>query len=217
MTRLSLAGALAGLMLTACQPAAPTDGDVSAAATPPAVSPAPAPPPAAGDALPLGAFKIVGVLTKVEDAAYPMFALTVDPGDGKEPLGLLFNNEAAKKTPADLDIGSLEGKRVAIDYTRKDDLQMLTMKLDGKDILGHDPAYPVPAAESSVTGKLDGVTELSGGDLPDTLTVIDSAGKKFDFEAFVSEPAIVAANGKTVTVGYNTRPREDVTAIAPAP
>ena len=207
MAKLPFAGALAGLMLAACQPTA----------TPPAVSPAPAPPPAASDSLPLGDFKVVGILTKVEDAAYPMFALTVDTGDGKEPLGLLFNNEEAKKSPADLEINTLQGKRVAIDYTRRNELQMLTMMLDGKDILYHDPAYPKPAPESSVTGKLDGFTELSGGDLPDTLTVTDSAGKKYDFEAFVSEEAVVAANGKTVTVGYDTRPREDVTAITPAP
>lgn len=214
MTRLPFAGALAGLMLAACQPAAPTE---SATATSPAVSPAPAPPAAASDSLPLGDFKIVGVLTKVEHGAYPMYAITVDTGDGKEPLSLSYNMEEVKTSSAYPDLDSFKGKRVAVDYTRKNELDMLTMMLDGKDILDHDPAYPMSKPESSVTGKLDGVTELSGGDLPDTLTVVDSAGKKYDFDAFVSEPAVVAANGKTVTVGYDTRPREDVTAFAPAP
>ncbi|HEV7692980.1 MAG TPA: hypothetical protein VGO52_19255 [Hyphomonadaceae bacterium] len=212
MTRLLLAGVIAGLMLAACQPAPPADGNAAAA---PEV--APAPPGAAGDVAPLGDFKITGILTKVESGAYPMYVLTVDTGDGKEPLVLNFNNEEAKKSPADLDIGSLEGKRVGLDYTRKNELNMLSMKLDGKELLAQDPAHPAPDADSSVTGKLDGVTELTQSDLPDTLTVVDSAGKKYDFEAYVSEAAVVAANGKTVTVGYDTRPREDVTAIAPAP
>jgi hypothetical protein len=212
MSRLLFAGALAGLMLAGCQPPAPTD----AAAPAPEAPQAPAAPQAA-DALPLGDFKVTGVLTKVEDGAYPMFVLTVDTGDGKEPLVLNFNNEDVKKTPADLEIGSLTGKRVAIDYTRKTELDLLTMMLDGKDIRHHDPAYPVPVPDLSVTGRLDGVTQVTASDLPDVLTVTDSAGKAYEFEAYVSEEAIVAANGKTVTVGYDAGVREDVTAIAPAP
>jgi hypothetical protein len=91
------------------------------------------------------------------------------------------------------------------------------MLLDGKDLLHHDPDYPQPTPEATVTGQLEGVTEVTKSDLPDVLTVVDSAGKRFEFGYYVSEDAVVAANGKTVTVGYRTDQREDVTAIAAAP
>ncbi|HVY90033.1 MAG TPA: hypothetical protein VG942_14280 [Hyphomonadaceae bacterium] len=190
------------LALAACQPAV--------APAPPATSPA-----TASD--PLGTFKANALIMKVEDAGYPMSSLMVDLGDNKGAVPMLFNNEYAVKKPADLEVSSLAGKRANISYTRKTELDMATMLVDGKDVLHHEPGDPASNPKLSVTGKLTGVKELSHGDLPDKLVVTDSAGKTYEFEAFVSEPAVVAANGQTVTVGYDEDVQTHIDEISPAP
>ena len=208
---------LAALPLAACQkappPAAasPTTAASATASSAPSASPAAAP-----SNLPDGDFKVVGVVTKVEDAGYPMFALTVLPDGQRETIGLLFNNEAASR-PKDLEISVFEGKRAEIAYTRKPQLDLVDLAMAGKSLLTRQPGEVAGKPEASVTGTLSGAKALSAGDLPDVITVTDTAGRKFEFEMFISDKAVVAANGKEVTVGYDNSQREDATAIRLAP
>ena len=209
---------LAALPLAACQKdPPPTAASPTAAASASATPAAPAMPAAAPVAKPNGDFNVIGVVTKVEDAGYPMFALTVLPDGQTETLGLLFNNEEASK-PMDTEISSFEGKRAEIAYTRKPQLDLEDLSQNGKSLLKREPGEPVPPKSAeTVTGKLSGAKALSAGDLPDVITVTDAAGKTYDFEMFISDKAVVAANGKEVTVGYSNSQREDARAIKLAP
>jgi hypothetical protein len=217
LLRAVLSLGLAALLLAACQKAPPPAAATpTAAASAPETPARPASPAASPSNPPNGVFNLVGVVTKVEDAGYPMFALTVLPDGQTETIGLLFNNEAASR-PKDLEISAFEGKRAAIAYTRKPQLDLVDLTLAGKSLLTRQPGEVVGKPEASVTGKLAGAKKLSAGDLPDVITVTDAAGKKFEFEMFISDKPVVAANGKEVTASYDNSQREDATAIKLAP
>lgn len=207
----------AALPLAACQKA-----PSPAAAPPKAAAPAAGPPAAAATqatkplSQPNGAFNLIGVVTKVDDAGYPMFVLTVLPDGQTGAVSLLFNNEEASR-PKDLQIESFEGKRAQIAYTRKPQLDLVDMTLAGKSLLTREPGQIAGTPEATVTGKLSGANALSAGDLPDVIKVTDAAGKTYEFEMFISDKAVVAADSKEVTVGYKNSQREDATAINLAP
>jgi hypothetical protein len=207
-SRLMLAAAAAALMLAACQPQSPAPAP-TATASPTAT-------PAADDGAALGEFRRTGTVTKVEDAGYPMFVVFFDFGDGKPPVSFLFNDAESTK-PADTELSALVGKRVEVAYSRKPELHVSAVLLEGHDIMTRDPGEPGTPPGESVTGKLDGPTEISHGDLPDELTVTDAAGKVFTFPAFVIDQAVIDARGKTVTAYYTESTTELITSITLAP
>lgn len=191
----------AALALGACQPAAaPKSTSETAAKTTPAAEA-------------LGDFKKSGTVLEVGDAGYPMFVLKVDFGDGQPPKDLLFNNEAVKTEGLGEDIATAKGKAVEVAYSRKPEMDLLTLTYNGKDVIaGPTPAAPA-TPDGTVTGLLSGAGLATAGDLPDVITITDSNGKAYNFEWFITEDGLIAANGKQVTAGFRADVREEITAL----
>ena len=159
--------------------------------------------------LAVGERRGIGELTAVEDGGYPMYVVTIVFQPGQPGFELTANAE-------DLGLGAggleaLKGKRVAVGYTREDEPDLRDIQLKGASVLGDE----APASVSGllkISGRLSGAGEVSGGDLPDTVTVTPAGGKPMTFEAFVSE-GMTRADGREVTVFYETRPRNRITSL----
>lgn len=209
---LAVSLACATLAVSGCQQQQAPKADAPKA-TEPATPAAPAAPA-------LGSFTKTGTITKVADAGYPLFLVTVDFGGGE--IGeFTWNNEEATLTgaPKDSEIESLIGKSASIAYTRAETLDAVSIKHNGKEVLDwpSDTGVPRPTPETIVTGVLSGAGKMTDSDLPDALTVKDAAGKDHTFEHFVSERALIAANNKPVEVGFRKVIRESITAITMPP
>jgi hypothetical protein len=207
--------ALTGLALAGCQqPTSPRAETAKAeAAKAEAEKAAPA-------AAALGAFSKVGTITKVEDSGYPMFTVTVDFGGGA--VGdFLWNNEAANLVgaPNGARIETLTGNSATIAFTRREDMDAVSIKHNGKEVLDWPVDYgvPRPTPEVVIKGVLSGAADLTSSDLPDELSIKDDAGKVTTFEHFISERALVAANNKPVEIGFRKGIREEITTITMTP
>jgi len=102
------------------------------------------------------------------------------------------------------DLACAEGRYADFRYTSAlvPDLAVLT--LDGRSLLdGPDPG-PVDRLYS-ITGTFSGAEEVTGSDLPVTVTVVD-------FPMFAS-PGMVPANGKTVTATYTLEDEHSIVRI----
>jgi hypothetical protein len=159
-----------------------------------------------------GEQQITGKVVRIEDGAYPMFFVhVVAPGQASE-LSLDLNAEAADlggKSP-----GDFAGKDATVIYVVERKPNLIDLQLDGQSVLGDGaPAAPLAGA-SRVTGTLSGASAVSGGDLPDEITVTDAAGKATAFEYFIV-PSMLVAEGKMVTAYYADDTQNRITAIRP--
>ncbi|NNC87081.1 MAG: hypothetical protein HKN82_01335 [Akkermansiaceae bacterium] len=143
-----------------------------------------------------------GVVRKVEDAGYPMLAVDMIFGKGRVEGDFLLNAEAVGVTEADLK--AIEnGKAVQFYYTADEQNSLQDIRVGGKSLLG-EYAPKLHPEWKKITGTLRGAGEETAGDLPDEITVTSGDGATLVFETFI-DPAMVAANGKTVTVYYEPR------------
>lgn len=78
----------------------------------------------------------------------------------------------------------------------------MDIQSNGKSIFKTD-AIPVTKEMKSITGVLIGANEITGGDLPNKISVSNTE-QTLDFEYYVTEE-MVKFNKKTVTVFYEER------------
>ncbi len=180
-------------LVVACTPAAPPSADVRA--------------PAEGET------RIDGAVTQVEDGAYPLFTVTIQPESGA-PIALYLNAEGG----ADLNSqqpANFSGQNVIAYYTTTEDLALTDLRTAaGASLLPADT--PAPAADApSITGVLSGAEAVTASDLPDVITVTDAQGAARSFEYYITEE-IVAANGQQVTARYQPGARNEITLLHPA-
>lgn len=155
-----------------------------------------------------GETRVDGRVIEVEDGGYPQFTVTVQPeGDGAQLL-LYLNAEAEG-----LDLGGTQPAEfrdgpATVYYVTEDELNLLDLRLDGQT-LTEATGEPL-AGGDSITGVLSGADAVTGGDLPDLITVTDAGGQARSFEYYITD-AIVAANGRQVTAYYSAGQRKRIT------
>jgi hypothetical protein len=166
--------------------------------------------------LPVGAFTVTGLVTRMVDAGYPMFHVTVTPASGP-PVQMLWmaEDQDVKVSPQNAEPEDFKGKQVEVTYARTATADLFDISIGGKGLVRREPgeaAIPEPGAKS-ITGLLAGPKVQTAGDLPDELTVTDAAGQKITVQHFIIEDEIVKAVGKTVTLTYYDGQDTDLTGI----
>jgi hypothetical protein len=156
---------------------------------------------------------VEGVVTQVEDGAYPQFTVTIQPESGAH-VALYLNAESG----ADLNgqaPASFAGQSVIAYYTTAEDLALTDLRTAaGVALLPADG--PAPATDAlTITGALSGAGAVTASDLPDVITVTDADGIARNFEYYIT-PEIVAANGQQVTARYQPGERHEITLLHPA-
>ncbi|MBB4302042.1 hypothetical protein GGD81_001066 [Rhodobium orientis] len=151
-----------------------------------------------------------GRIVAVEDAGYPMFAVTV-AFPAKDEETLLLNAEEAAIDPGVL--AGLEGRTAEIAVLRDERNSLYDLHYQGKSVFDPDAEKPGPERQS-ITGTLKGADEPTGGDLPDEITVTDGKGNSETFEYFI-QPEMVAVNGREVTAYFETRTVAEITSLTP--
>jgi len=87
------------------------------------------------------------------------------------------------------------------------------LQLEGTSLFGeYAPEYD--NSWHQFTGVLNGADQITAGDLPSTIIITDSEGKKMDFELFIDNET-VKANGKTVNAFYDIRGVNNITQVLP--
>jgi hypothetical protein len=152
---------------------------------------------------------VTGVVSAIEDGAYPMFVVKVRPEGAAEDLSLSLNAE-------DADLGgaqpsSFAGQSVDIRYSTAPENNLSDLRANGRSLV---EAEGEPSGEG-FTGVLSGADAVSGGDLPDLVAVTNAQGERVEFAYFITE-AMVAANGREVTAYYVTEPRDTIISMRPA-
>ncbi len=213
-----LAGALA---LSGCNQAETATADAApAAATDAAKAPAeaaaaaaPANAPAAAPASGPVERTITGTLVAAEDAGFPLFNLGITPPGAREPTVITWNSEGSTDVDG-VSIDELVGKTVTVTYQSQPQRTALRLVHAGTDLLYFpDSSVPeLPPGAVTVSGVLGGAGAPTAGDLPDTLTVTTSDGRKIEFDYFVL-PEMVVANGQMVDLTYVDGTSDEVTAI----
>lgn len=203
-TLLALAAVAA---LGACQPSA----------APPKAEPAPTLSPAQQSAeliktLNAKGGDLKGVLTKADDAGYPMFWLTFTL-DGGVTFETLANDQELPNTDA---FTALVGKPVTATIQAIAEPDLLRLEARGRVVMEReievDTKLVIPPDAKTVTGVLSGAREPSG-DLPNELTVTAKDGTKVAFRQFFDE-RLAAQEGREVTLTYEINNYTEVSAIA---
>ncbi len=132
-----------------------------------------------------------GRVIGIEDGAYPMFIITVEFPERNMRHDYNLNNESIGISVESL--YNFMGKYATIYYLSELENFLLDIQLNGISLMG-EYAPKKDTTWKSITGILEGAEEVSGGDLPDEVSVTDILGKKISFKEFIT-PEMVAANG----------------------
>lgn len=134
----------------------------------------------------------LGIVSKVEDGAYPQFTLHIELKD--EPSDTVFNLIAEGAELNGADLHALEGVTVSIEYVIKETNELMRIAPKGEIKFEEiEEAGDWFLAE----GLLEGAEAVSVGDLPDVVTIWVNGGK-VTFETFIDED-LVALNGQEVS------------------
>lgn len=150
-----------------------------------------------------------GRVIGIEDGAYPMFIITVEFPERNIKHDFNLNNESIDKSVESL--YNFMGKYATIYYLSELENFLLDIHLNGISLMG-EYAPKKDTTWKTITGIFEGAEKVSGGDLPDEVSVTDKLGKKISFKQFIT-PEMVAANGKIVEVFYYLKGQETITYI----
>ncbi len=139
-----------------------------------------------------------GRIVAFEDGPYPMATLAIEFPERRQIETFSLNLADVPVDQAAL--ACAEGRYADFDYTSALVADLAVLTLDGRSLLDGPGPGQVEGLRS-ITGKLSGAQEVTGSDLPGTVTVTAADGTAVDFPMFVS-PAMVPANGRTVTAIY---------------
>lgn len=147
-----------------------------------------------------------GLLKKYEDGGYPFANLTIEFPERKIEETFSLNLEEVKNIDQEMLSKSI-GKYLDFSYVSKFENALMDIQNNGKSIFKTD-VIPVTIEMKSITGVLKGAKEVTGGDLPNKISVSNSK-QTLDFEYYVTEE-MVKFNGKTITVFYEERTNNDL-------
>lgn len=142
-----------------------------------------------------------GILKNYEDGGYPIATLTIEFPERKFEETFSLNLEEIKEINQETLSKSI-GKYLDFSYVSNLENALMDIQSNGKSIFKTD-AIPVTKEMKSITGVLIGANEVTGGDLPNKISVSNTE-QTLDFEYYVTED-MVKFNKKTVTVFYEER------------
>jgi hypothetical protein len=150
-----------------------------------------------------------GLLKKYEDGGYPFATLTIEFPERKFEESFTLNLEEVKDIKPE-NLSKSIGKYLDFSYVSKFENALMDIQNNGKSIFKTD-AIPVTKEMKNITGLLTGANEITGGDLPNKITVSNDQ-ETLEFEYYVTEE-MVKYNGKTITVFYEERTSNDLVEI----
>lgn len=152
-----------------------------------------------------------GLVTRVEDGAYPMFTVQIRLDGEADDTVFSFMAEGATVNGARID--QIEGRTVSIKYLDRDvwDLAFISPanaeNMDDIEI-GEGWRY--------VTGRLSGASAITQSDLPDLLTIQMMGTDSVEFELYVDED-MVALNDTDVSAWLSPRNSKELLSITVLP
>lgn len=155
-----------------------------------------------------GAIKsATGLVTQVEDGAYPMFTVYIrlDSEETVTPFSLM--SEGAAIVGARID--QMESRRVNVEYVDLESWELVTIYRMGSE---PEDDSEVNDGWRFVTGRLTGADVISGGDLPDTLSIETSSGETVEFDEFIDQ-TLVSLNGNDISAWLAPRSYKDIVTL----
>jgi hypothetical protein len=153
-----------------------------------------------------------GRIIGIEDSGYPRYYISVEFPEREFTEDFNINLEEGIINLENL--SKLNGKYVTLYYISEETPDLMDMVYACESVLGeYAPEYVQGWKE--ITGVLSGAEETTPGDLPGEVTIKAKNGEEMSFEYFV-EDAMVAANGKEVTVYYDYRYQNRITYLMPS-
>lgn len=150
-----------------------------------------------------------GILKKFEDGGYPFATLTIEFPERKIEETFSLNLEEVKNIDQEL-LSQSTGKYLDFSYVSNLENALLDIQNNGKTIFKTD-VIPVTKEMKSISGILNGANEVTGGDLPNKVSVSNS-NQTIEFEYYVTDE-MVKYNGKTITVFYEERSTNNLVEI----
>ncbi|MCP9755421.1 hypothetical protein EGI26_09675 [Lacihabitans sp. CCS-44] len=142
-----------------------------------------------------------GILKKFEDGGYPFATLTIEFPERKMEETFSLNLEEVKNIDQEV-LSQSTGKYLDFSYASNFENALMDIQNNGKSIFKTD-IIPVTKEMKNISGVLSGAKEVTGGDLPNKVSV-SNANQTLDFEYYVTDE-MVKYNGKTITVFYEER------------
>lgn len=152
-----------------------------------------------------------GVVTRVEDGAYPMFTIDIRLDEQTEPTTFSLIVEGARITGAP--VYELTGHTVTVEYINQTEWDL--MDIHPADAETTDD-LEIGNGWRFVTGQLTGASEISGGDLPDLLNIQLMGPESVQFELYIDED-MVALNETRVSAWLAPRNSKNIMSIAVTP
>jgi len=150
-----------------------------------------------------------GIIKSIEDGQYPMFIVTIEFPKRQTTTDFNLNIEAISQTSSD--INSIIGKTLSFYYEDTSENMLMDIHFNNKTLYG-EYAPELNDSYKSITGILSGAKKETAGDLPNTIYITDTSGKKMAFEEFITAE-VVAKNAKKVTGYYYMRYKQTITYI----
>lgn len=152
-----------------------------------------------------------GVVSSVEDGAYPMFTLHLIEDGMSVPTSFSLMAEGADLGGADL--YTLEGKTVSIEYVEPERWDLISIALVENE---NDMDVEPRDGWHFVSGRLHGASNITGGDLPDELTINVINGERIVFDYYIDEQ-MVALNNRDVSAWLAPTANKDILSLRVKP
>lgn len=149
-----------------------------------------------------------GVLTRLEDGAYPFYAITMEFPKREMRASFTLNVEAVA-----VDINALYAhldETISVDYTSDTILNIFEVELDSGFLNGTKNRDELRDYKSASGIMQD--ASVTMGDLPGTFYLEDAEDNRTYFEDYITAE-MVAGNGRQVTVYYSERYQNMITGI----
>lgn len=148
-----------------------------------------------------------GLITDLEDAAYPLFTVTVSFPERKMENQFYLDESKAELNPPNS--GDFINKYATLYYVIETSSDLMDIQLNGESLLGQY-APEVDSEWFETEGFIRNATAPTTSDLPGELILELGIDKFMSFGYYLTEE-IVAANNKKVKVFYQEREREKIT------
>lgn len=153
-----------------------------------------------------------GLITNIEDGAYPIFTITVEFPERNMQHDFYLNIEEISLGMDSL--YKLIDKYATIFYIIDEENNLYDLKLEDKSLFG-EYAPEEDYSSDKITGILSGAETETTSDLPGKIFVTDENASTIGFDWYIDE-MIVKANGKIVTAYYDVSYKEKITQIIPS-
>jgi hypothetical protein len=141
-----------------------------------------------------------GILSSIEDGAYPFYAANMEFPKREMVIAFTLNIEDLQIEPAAL--MALEGQYVSIDYVSKLDKMVVEMELESGFLMGSENREQL--RDYKIERGIMGGAEITMGDLPGSFYLEDAENNKVFFEEYITEE-MMAGLGRDVIVYYQVR------------